>query len=130
MADIPQKIFLAHEGKILLTHDTDGTWQPPGGRLNVGEQPEEGLRREIREELGIEVDLKGPFHTFVFTSKSGLAHYVVIHLAGPIGPVSDVRYDPNEMTEIGWFGPDDFEGLEMREGYKEALRKFFHARTS
>jgi len=130
MADIPQKVFLEHEGKILLTHDTDGTWQPPGGRLNVGEQPEEGLRREIREELGIEAELHEILHAFVFTSKSGLAHYVVIRLGALTGPPDELKPDLNEMTEIRWIGPDDFEGLTMREGYKEALRKYFHARTA
>jgi 8-oxo-dGTP diphosphatase len=129
MADIPQKAFIAHEGRILLTHDVDGTWQPPGGRLNVGEQPEEGLRREMREELGIEVALKDILHTFCFTSKSGLAHYVVVYLADLIGSVSDLKPDLNEMTEIRWMGQDDFEDLKMRDGYKEALRKYFHART-
>ncbi len=32
-----------------------GYWDIPGGFLQNGEQPEDGLRREIREELGVEI---------------------------------------------------------------------------
>ncbi len=130
MADIPQKVFLVHEGKVLLTREADGKWQPPGGRLNVGEQPEEGLRREIREEIGVEIDVKGIFDTFVFTSASGLAHYVVIYLAALQGMLDDLKPDSGEMVEIRWCGADAFDDLDMKDGYKLALEKYFHARTS
>jgi len=34
-----------------------GKWICPGGELEVGEEIGEGIRREIREETGLEVDL-------------------------------------------------------------------------
>jgi 8-oxo-dGTP diphosphatase len=47
------------EGRILLLEHVfrpDGGWGIPGGFLGRNEQPEEGLRRELREEIGIEVE--------------------------------------------------------------------------
>jgi len=46
------------EGKVLLARRREtgflgGLWELPGGKIERGEDPEEALRRELREELGI-----------------------------------------------------------------------------
>jgi 8-oxo-dGTP diphosphatase len=46
-------------GRVLLTQRKAGThlagaWEFPGGKVEAGEDPREALRRELREELGIE----------------------------------------------------------------------------
>ena len=46
------------EGRILLLEHVfrpDSRWGIPGGFLNKGEQPEVALRRELREEVALEV---------------------------------------------------------------------------
>ena len=47
------------EGKVLLlkhTFRSGSGWGLPGGFLEGGEQPVEGLRRELREEIGLELE--------------------------------------------------------------------------
>ena len=60
-------------GKILLlkrSEDKDfsaGIWEYITGRLHQFEEPENGLRREVREEAGIEIEIIKPisiFHIF------------------------------------------------------------------
>jgi 8-oxo-dGTP pyrophosphatase MutT (NUDIX family) len=49
-----------HEGKLLVHRSSKDTyWALPGGRLEVGESTEDGLRREMMEEIGEDVSLLG-----------------------------------------------------------------------
>ena len=43
------------------------TWDIPGGRLNNGENPYEGLKRETKEETGLDIDIVIPIdvHHFI-----------------------------------------------------------------
>lgn len=49
------------EGKVFATQRGYGEfkdgWEFPGGKVEAGESPEEALRREIREELEVEVNV-------------------------------------------------------------------------
>ena len=52
------KCVLVHSGKILLVLHTYGPreWDFPGGGLKRNESPLSGARREMREELGVDID--------------------------------------------------------------------------
>lgn len=44
------------QGRILMQQRADdGTWSYPGGRIEIDETVEDGARREVREECGLEV---------------------------------------------------------------------------
>ena len=62
--------IIRHQGQILITQRLPGTrhaglWEFPGGKLDPDEAPQEGLRRELHEELGIQADI-GPIYDVVF----------------------------------------------------------------
>lgn len=45
------------QGRALLIQRRDnGHWEPPGGVLELGETIEDGLRREVREETGLDIE--------------------------------------------------------------------------
>lgn len=51
--------YLIAKRKAILSNG--GKWEFPGGKLLAGEVLEECLKREIKEELGIEIIVKDPF---------------------------------------------------------------------
>ncbi len=55
--------FLHKDGKILLGKrpkgSLQGQWEFPGGKIELGESPEQALERELDEELGIKANI-GP----------------------------------------------------------------------
>jgi 8-oxo-dGTP diphosphatase len=53
MQIVQQAIIVNRQGQILILRRPEGVWQFAGGRLEVGEGWNDGLRREVREETGI-----------------------------------------------------------------------------
>jgi 8-oxo-dGTP diphosphatase len=78
------------EGELLVLQraSTDvqepGDWEIPGGRLDAGEHPELGLKREIEEETGIEVEVICPLGTDHFTRADGQVITMIIFLCKAI----------------------------------------------
>jgi len=56
-------MILDNQGRVFLskrsqnTSNQRGCWETPGGSVNFGETLEEAVRREIREEYGVEIDI-------------------------------------------------------------------------
>jgi 8-oxo-dGTP diphosphatase len=52
--------IVIEDGRVLVTQRKTGShlagaWEFPGGKVEAGEDPRQALRRELREELGIDV---------------------------------------------------------------------------
>ncbi|MCF3133799.1 NUDIX hydrolase [Streptomyces olivochromogenes] len=50
-------VFDEDFARVLLVHHRWRGWVPPGGRVEPGETPREGARRELFEETGVEAEL-------------------------------------------------------------------------
>ncbi|MEK7570290.1 MAG: NUDIX domain-containing protein [Patescibacteria group bacterium] len=67
---VAMKAFIVHQGKVLILREStkyaEGTnaakYDIVGGRIKPGQAFDESLRREIREETGLEVQLGRPFY--------------------------------------------------------------------
>ena len=131
---IAQKAIIEKDGKVLLVQypskDPVGeVWDLPGGRFHDDETPLEGLQRELREEIGAEVDVEGPLvtGTFDFVNKDG-SHspklYFVLYRAHLIDPEQELVPEEGEIERISWFDPKEIFELNLlhREEYREALK--------
>ncbi len=99
-------------------------WVPPGGHLNSHEQPLDGIVRELREELGLDL-VFAPWHRVSFDAgRQGVAFISVATLpeevtVTPRSPeVLEARWFP--LTDLPAFPPDFVEG--MPDGDLDAIR--------
>ncbi len=77
--------IIKKDGKYLLAQRKDdcksapGKWEFPGGKVEFGEDPKDALKREIREELGIDIENLRVFDvTSSVNPKSRYPHIVMI----------------------------------------------------
>lgn len=91
-----------------------GVWDIPGGRLELGENPFEGLKREAKEETGFDIDILNPLRVRHFTSDDGQKITMLVFLCKPSSEEVELS---GEHTEFLWI-PIDIA--------KEKLTKEFH----
>lgn len=100
------KCLLTHDGRVLLVRHTYGarrTWYMPGGAARRRETPRQAAERELREELG----LRGLELRELLTRAMRLER-IRVRLTCLYAEVPDpgqVRPDPVEIAEVGWFAP-------------------------
>jgi mutator protein MutT len=88
---------------LLLEHvfRPDSGWGIPGGFINQGEQPEAALRRELREEIGIEVENVELLFARALSRPQQIEFYFRATTSGIPEPCSF------EIKTAAWFSVDD-----------------------
>jgi len=93
-------VVLNDEGKILLLDHVlrpNSGWGIPGGFIDYGEQPEEAIRRELREETNLELD--GLEMVWMRTIGS---HIEILFRARSRG---ELKTESAEIHSAAWFFP-------------------------
>jgi len=110
------KYLMVQEGK----EHVKGTYNIPGGGVEHGENPVEAVKREVKEETGLEVTsidgLIGVFNSY--SSKDG--HPVIVHVFSC--QVEDKQPKPQkdeEILEAEFKDPDNLQRDKLRNGIVE-----------
>lgn len=95
-----------------------GLWSIPGGRLELGEYISDGVAREVKEETGLEVEVRELLGIFEIP---GDPHYVVLdHVAAP---VTDAEPSPGgDVDAARWVPIDEIPELDCTPRLVETLR--------
>ncbi len=105
-------MLVCRDGRFLMVRQGEH-WLPPGGTPEPGEDPATTARRELREEIGVEVELLGELGTV--TSPRGRATRV---FAGRVTGQPRAGGLPGEgITAVAWLAPED----PVLDGYARAL---------
>jgi mutator protein MutT len=112
---ISVRALIKNDEKILLVRRASGSpqyigqFELPGGKLEFGEDPEAAVRREVNEELGIEVGVLQLYRvvSWLDTVERDTQHIIVVYLVGlangsekiALSPEHD-RFEWNRLSDI------------------------------
>ena len=128
---IPRTVvgFLYHNNKLLIArrskHHTflPGYYELPGGKVEEGEDLKDALKRELREELNVNVAVLESFHEFYYfvkgVKKLEIAFFV--KLDDDIGNLKLSR----EHDDLRWISAEEIEKYKISEGEIEAIKVGF-----
>jgi len=115
--------LIIHKGKILFvrSNTTQEQWAFPGGKLEKNETPQQTVIREIKEELGLDLDIKGGLGSYIYISEN---KEFDIRCFIAESKTSDLRADPNEIIEAKWCTLKEGLALNLTSTTREALENF------
>src|SRR3954453_2181154 len=95
----------------------------PGGFLEVGEHPADGLAREAREELGVEIEIKGnPILLATHTYGEDGGYVLAIGFKARI--IQGEPRPTDDVAEIRWVSAEDLDELDFAWSHdRELIRK-------
>lgn len=96
-------VVIDDEGRILLLKHVfraGSGWGIPGGFIKQGEQPEEALRRELREEIGLEIERIELVFVRTFTHRQ-------LEIGFRCRARGGARPQSVEIEKLAWFSPSD-----------------------
>ncbi|MDQ3076187.1 MAG: NUDIX domain-containing protein [bacterium] len=100
-----------------------GEWETLTGRVEKDETFEDAAKREIKEEVGLEIEVVKPYGTFHFYRGPGKVEHLGVsfwckYISG------EVVLDTNEQIDFKWLTPDEAIKLIKNENIKTSLQKF------
>lgn len=123
----------------MVKHKSLGIWLPVGGHIELNEDPEEALYREVKEECGLEIELVSkangirdneckflPIPNFLDIHKISDKHRHIAFEYVAIAKSNAIKFNKEEHEEIKWFNEEEIDKLELKNNVrfmaKEALK--------
>lgn len=99
------QIFLNKRGQ--KARNERGSWEAPGGAVHFGETREKAIKREIKEEFSVDVEIVRILQTSDEILSKDKQHWVATTFIARIkGSKKPKIMEPEKSDEIGWFSLD------------------------
>ncbi len=112
---------------LLVDHKKAELWLPPGGHVDPGEDPKEAVKREAKEELGVDVEFlfDEPVLLTVTKTVGNVTKHTDVSLWYLLkgDPHRILDYDPDEFNQIRWFTIDNISFEKSDPHMKRCIQK-------
>jgi len=105
------KLFIAKRGK--KSRNEKGKWEIPGGSVEFGETLENAIKREIKEELDVEIEILELLGICDHIIPDEKQHWVSPTYICKIVKGKPKILEPDKCSDIGWFTLEEAEKLDL-----------------
>ena len=125
-------ILIADSGKVLLQYRDKNTrwnrdsWSEFGGQIEEGEMPKEAIRRELKEELGIELTNLKFFKKYKLQRKKGIYEQFVFTASFNYS-LENLKKRQKEGKDLALFTYEELKNLKTADYTREILEDFFQS---
>jgi 8-oxo-dGTP diphosphatase len=85
-------------------------YEIPGGHIDFGENIVDGLKREVREELNVDINVGDPFYVFDYKNEIKGSHSIeVVYFATLVGSPENITLNPEDHSGFEWVGESELE---------------------
>lgn len=124
MFPVSVKGVVVRDGRVLLLRNERDEWELPGGRLELGETPEQCVAREIAEETRWNVTTGPILDSWMYHIRVARKHvFIVTYGCFPDDTGAPVL--SHEHKEIGLFEEDTVARLNMPGGYRRSIANWY-----
>ncbi len=107
--------------KVVLLKNERDEWELPGGKLEENETIQETLKREIKEELSLDVSVNAILDSWVYNILNTTKVVIITYLCTIKENSNESIVLSNEHKAVGLFTIDEIEALNMPQGYKNSI---------
>lgn len=131
---VGQKAFIEKDGKVLVLNDPVEGLDFAGGKIQEGEAKDgdissliRSLKREVKEETGLEIEVFNPFAVWYHKFPKGHRNYgkVVYLVAFKCKYVSGELKLSDEHDKFRWVDENDYKEVDDGSDYFDVLKKYF-----
>ncbi len=120
---------IVHAGRVLLVRrDSEplrGEWSVPGGMLELGETLRDGIRREVQEETGMDVEVGEVLDVFdsIFTDALGRTQYHYVLIDYLCKPLSGEAHAASDVSDVRWVSAEALPAMALRASIEQVVKK-------
>jgi 8-oxo-dGTP diphosphatase len=113
--------------RSIASRNEAGKWEKPGGEIDFGEKSADAMKREVKEETNIEINIWGTLPHSDHILKKEKQHWLALNFLADLKSGTIKNREPKNCDKLGWFNLDKLP-KNIAQPTKESIKNYLAGR--